>query len=331
MWGFGWVRERCQRADSDADQPAQQAGLELGDACRDWRQGDVFRDAKTFVFDAAWSPRPVETTYGAVVVSQSCDAALPNRQRIQIAPVVRIEDPKDVREAASGKRPQYVAIPRLGPDFFADLDCITTVLKTVLLGSEHVAGVETDQEVREFAFSVARKFGRFAYPDEVVECLQPLTRTLQSKARKEQSPLGQLLTQVHSLRVQCEDWTVMPYELTLIVVMEPDVIPFPEDVDAPPSDLNRPSDNGLTAQINSYVQYLRDGERSPTERYFGWQYIADAWALQCEAAAHSNPLSRFVGSVTAELVSVDEFPLSRYLASESLDLDYLSDSRKPIA
>ena len=331
MWGFGWARARCSRAESEADQPALQSVPELGEACRDWRQGDVFRDARTFVFDAAWSPRPVETTHGAVVVSQSCDAALPNRQRIQIAPVVQLENSNDIREATSGKRPQYVAIPRLGPDFFADLDGITTVLKTALLRSERIAGIGTDQEVREFAFSVARRFGRFAYPDEVVECLQPLTRTLQSKARKEQSPLGQLLTHVHSLRVQCENWTTTPYSLTLIAVMEPNTIPFPEDVAERPSGLNQPSGNGLTGQISDYVNYLSDDGRSPTERYFGWQYLADAWALQCEAVAESNDLSRSVGSVTAELVSVDEFPLSRYLASESLDLDYLSDSRKPIA
>jgi hypothetical protein len=331
VWGFGWARARCPRAESESNQPALQSVPELGEACRDWRQGDVFRDAKTFVFDASWSPRPVETTHGAVVVSQSCDAALPNRHRIQITPVVRLENSNDIREATSGKRPQYVAIPRLGPDFFADLDGITTVLKTALLRSERIAGVGTDQEVREFAFSVARRFGRFAYPDEVVDCLQPLTRTLQSKARREQSPLGQLLTQVHSLRVQCENWTTMPYELTLIAVMEPNTIPFPEDVAERPSDLNQPSDNGLTDQLSDYVNYLSDNGRSPTERYFGWQYLADAWVLQCEAVAKSNDLSRFVGSVTAELVSVDEFPLSRYLASESLDLDYLSDSRKPIA
>ena len=331
MWGFEWARARCQRAESDTVQPAPQFEPELGEASRDWRQGDVFRDAKTFVFDTAWNPRPVDTTHGAVIVSQSCDAALPNRPRIQIAPVVQLKDDNDIREAASGKRPQYVAIPRLGIDFFADLDGITTVLKTALLGSERVAGIETDQEVREFAFSVARRFGRFAYPDEVVECLQPLTRTLQSKARKEQSPLGQLLTQVHSLRMECENWTITPYELTLIVVMEPNTIPFPEDVDRRPSQPKSTIQQRFNRSDNRLVKYLRDDGRSPTERYFGWQYLADAWALQCETVAESNDLSRSVGSVTAELVSVDEFPLSRYLASESLDLDYLSDSRKPIA
>ncbi len=233
VWSFGRVCKRRRAKGSESDQAAMVAAPELGDSCRDWRQGDVFRDAKSFVFDWAWNPRPVETAHGAVVVSQSCDASLPSRGRIQIAPpVVRLEHPDDVREAAAGKRPQYVAVPQIGSGFFADLDGITTVSKTALLSCERVAGVKTDPEIREFAFSIARRFGRFAYPDEVVECLKPLTKALQSKARKEQSPLGQALMGVHSFRVQCEDWAKSPYELTLIVILEPDLVPSdpPDDI-----------------------------------------------------------------------------------------------------
>lgn len=332
MWSIGkrWTRRRT--TGNGVEEPARRPTPEVGDSCRIWRQGDVFRNASTFVFDHAWEPHPVETPHGAVVVSQSCDASLPNRERIQIAPLVRLENADDVREAVAGKRPQYVAVPRLGPDFFADLDGITTVAKTALLSCERVTGVETDQEVREFAFSVSRRFGRFAYPDEVVECLKPLTKALQSKARKEQSPLGRVLTGVHSFRVQCEDWTQAPYELTLIIILEPDVAPSdPDDIGDPPNDLNDPCGTHLTTQINAYANYLNEDGRNTTERYFAWQYLAEAWARQCEETATANGLTSFVGSVTAEIAAVDDFPLSRFLATESLDLDYLSDSRKPIA
>lgn len=316
---------------SGPDRPDSQPKPELGDSCRDWRQGDVFLGAKTFVFDDAWEPHQVETEHGAVVVSQSCDASLPTRERIQIAPVVRLEDANDAREAAAGKRPQYVAVPRLGSDFFADLDGITTVAKTALLACKRVAGVETDQDVREFAFSVSRRFGRFAYPDEVVECLKPLTKALQSKARKEQSPLGRVLIGVHSFRVHCEDWAQTPCELTLIVILEPGLVPSdPDDIGECPNELISQAEEKLTAQINVYANYLSGAGRSTTERYYAWQYLAEAWAKQCEETAAANGLTGFVGSVTAELATVDEFPLSRYLDSESLDLDYLSDSRKPI-
>jgi hypothetical protein len=328
VWSIGRILAIFRSTENDPDQhPAP----ELGTSCRDWRQGDVFRDANTFVFDHNWAPQLVRTTHGAVVVSQSCDASLPHRERIQIAPLVRLEDADDVREALSGVRTQYVAVPRLGPDFFVDLDGITTVAKTALVSCERVAGVKSDKEVREFAFSVSRRYGRFAYADEVVACLNPLTTALKAKARKEQSPLGQALASVHSIRVQCADWTRTPYQLTLIVIVEADVVPSdPDDIGQPPRDLDAPSSANLKTQINRYVSYLGESGRSQSERYFAWQYLADIWARQCEAAAQSMGLTGFVSSVTAELTAVDDFPLSRVLRTESLDLDYLSDSRKPM-
>lgn len=284
------------------------------------------------MFDHNWSPQLVRTTHGAVVVSQSCDASLPHRERIQIAPLVQLADADDAREAASGERTQYVAVPRFGPDFFADLDGITTVAKTALVSCERVAGVESDDEVRVFAFSVSRRYGRFAFPDEVVKCLHPLREALKAKARKEQSPLGQALACVHSIRVQCEDWTRSPHELTLVIIVEADVVPSDlDDIGQPPGDLAAPTQANLKTQINKYATYLAKADRSQVERYFAWYYLAEIWARQCEAAARSKGLTSFVGSVTAELAAIDDFPLSRVLKTESLDLDYLSDSRKPMA
>jgi len=329
VWGIGRVLALFRSTGGDSD---RRPSPELGTACRDWRQGDVFRNANTFVFDHNWIPQAVQETHGAVVVSQSCDASLPHRERIQIAPLVRLEDADDMREAASGARTQYLPVPRLGPDFFADLDGITTVAKTALVSCERSAGVESDDEIREFAFSVSRRYGRFAYADEVVECLNPLTAALRAKARKQQSPLGQALASVHSIRVQCEDWTHTPYQLTLIVILEADVVPLdPDAVGEPPPNLDAPSNTNPKTQINKYVNYLVESGRTQSERYFAWQYLVDVWARQCEAVAKSKGLTSFVSSVTAELAVVDDFPLSRVLRTESLDLDYLSDSRKPMA
>jgi hypothetical protein len=314
---------------TNADQLKDEQPPELGEACSDWRQGDVFCDGKTFVFDHRWSPQPVRGAYGAVIISQSCDASLPGREQVQIAPVVRLEDQSDLREALSGKRTQYLALPRIGAEFFADLDGITTVMKTALLSSERARGVETDQEIREFAFSLARRFGRFAYPDEVVECFKPLIEALRSKARKENTPLGKVLADVHSFRVQCGDWSTEPYALTLIVILEPGTVTSDfEAIGDCPEDLTRLGDKAVGDRISAYANYLNSGGRNPTERYFGWQLLADAWAQRCEETAAVRGLTRIVSSVTAQLTSTDEFPMSHYLATESLDLDYLSDSRK---
>lgn len=314
---------------TSADHVDNERQPDLGDACKDWRQGDVFRDGKTFVFDHGWIPQPVRATHGAVIISQSCDASLPGRDQVQIAPVVRLENEDDLREALSGRRTQYLALPRIGQEFFADLDGITTVMKTALISLERVGGVETDQEIREFAFSLARRFGRFAYPDDVVVCFKPLTEALRSKARKENSPLGKALADVHSFRVQCDDWSTEPYALTLIVILEPSAITSDlDDIGDCPEELSRLRNKSPSEQINGYATYLSDGNRNQTERYFGWQFLAEAWARRCEETATARDITGVVSSVTAQLTSTDEFPMSQYLATESLDLDYLSDSRK---
>lgn len=201
--------------------------------------------------------------------------------------------------------------------------------KTALISSERVRGVETDQEIREFAFSLARRFGRFAYPDDVVECFRPLTDALRSKARKENSPLGQALADVHSFRVQCSDWSTEPYALTLIVILEPGTVASDlDDIGGCPDELVRMGDRTANKRISAYANYLVTSGRNETERYFGWQLLADAWAQQCAETAAARDLTGVVSSFTAEVTSSDEFPMSQYLTTESLDLDYLSTSRK---
>lgn len=330
----GWLRRRKTTdppLDAVCDEPPSGQGG-VGEACSLWRQGDVFRGARTYVFDAAWAPRPIAAVDGAVAISQSCDAAHPGRERIQIAPLVLLENSSDLAEAAAGRRPQYVAVPQLGEGYFADLDGITTVFKSALLPCTRELGVKTDSEVRDFAFSVARRFGRFAYPDEVVECLRPVTEAIRKKARKEQSPMGKALADVHSFRVSCEDWSRTPRELTLIVVMQAGAVPLdPDEVGEVPDGLAPPTEERLGPQITDYANRLSRSGLTRADRYYGWQYLADAWALQCQVEAKGQGLADAVASVTAELVSVDDFPLSRFERTEALDLDYLSDSRKPIS
>lgn len=315
--------------------PRNEAPTELGVVdCSAWRQGDVFKGAKAFAFDRTWNPRELPTHHGVAILSQSCDASLPHRPSVLIAPVLHIEEPASRKEALNGRQTHLVSLPQLGEGYFADLEAITTVAKTALAACERSAGVVTDQEVREFAFSVARRFGRFAYPDEVVRALGPVKSAIQEKATKPASPLGQALKRVHSFRIACENWANTPYELTLIVVMEPAVVPI--DIDALVEDpalaasLGIGSNQPLKTQVNACLAKLQQST-DPGEQYQVWNHLADLWARQCEDAAASSASAGEVGSVMAEIVSIDEFPMSRYLATESLDLDYLSDSKKPDA
>lgn len=306
-----------------------QEGPELVE-CGEWRQGDVFSGAKAFAFDRTWKPQELPSEHGVAIVSQSCDASLGHRPSVQVAPVLLVEDGQRRSEALSGKQTHLISLPQLGEGYFADLEGITTVAKAALVTCERRVGVHTDQEVREFAFSVARRFGRFAYPDEVVRSLGPVKKSIQAKAARPNSPLGEALARVHSFRVICENWAIAPYELTLVVVMEAAVVP--SDLDAlieEPTlarDLGVGSDKTLKEQINACLTKLQESDDAG-EIYYVWQHLADCWALQCEEEANVLGFCDTVASVVAEVVAIDEFPMSRYLASESLDLDYLSNSR----
>ncbi|MEU4455432.1 hypothetical protein AB0F44_29165 [Nocardioides sp. NPDC023903] len=247
--------------------------------------------------------------------------------------MVRLTNRADLAEARHGKRTNLVALPSLGSDSFADLDGLTTVAKTALVSLERVSGVSTDTEVREFSFAVSRRFGRFAYPDEIVKCLAPVRNAILERAHKPNSPLGKAVAHVHSFRIQCEDWSTVPHELTLIVVMEAGILP--SDLDS----LNRPSDldsntsarqaRAIKDRINDCLADLDRTSLNDAARYFAWQQLSELWAQQCEEAATELNYQNTVRSVTAEVVSVDDFPMSRFLATESLDLDHLSDSRGP--
>lgn len=326
MWVLDGLRALLQRGSQ-----RRESAEEIGDECRDWRQGDVFQGAPTYKFGSGWAPLTAASVFGAAVVSQSCDAAQSDRPHIQIAPVVELHG-NIAGEAMAGRRPQYAPLPQLGDGYFADLDVVTTVAKTVLLDYQRTAGVATDDDVRKFAFAVSRKFSRFAYPDEVVESLRPVREVLQSKARKPNSPLGRVLAKIHSLRVQCEDWSTDALELTLIVIVEPDVVPSDlDEISDPPTDLLEPDPaKPLAEQANAYAVYLTKNSLTPTQTYYAWQYLCAIWALRCEQSATDLGYSGIIASITAELTSTDDFPLAPVLRSESLDLDYLSDSRKPL-
>ncbi|MGW5571476.1 hypothetical protein ACWEVD_09775 [Nocardia thailandica] len=304
---------------------------ELGDACRAWAQGDVFGGVPTFAFDHLWRPQQ-RSEQSAAIVSQTCDASLPNRRIVQIAPVVELTGSIG-KEASAGKRPRYVPLSGLGPSHFVDLEVIVSVDKAALLQKPRRRGLVNDQHRREFAFAVARKFGRFAFPDEVVRCFEPLVHLLQRKARKDTTSLGKVLAGVHSIRIHCEDWSRTPYELTLIVLLEAGILPagpddFDEVVDL--SFLEGPAEEPVSLRVDKYVDYLASAYRTEGERQACWYLLADGWAAQCENAAWLASSDSIIGSVRAEVDSVDIFPYSRAMITEGLDLDYLCDSRKTL-
>jgi hypothetical protein len=161
--------------------------------------------------------------------------------------------------------------------------------------------------------------------------MRPMIDNLSSKARKPESPLGKMLQLVYGVRVESKGgWGASPYDLTLIVVTEPGALPFgdPED-DLPdePAGLRAQicgtTSATLKARIAAIAAYMQNAT-TDVERYWAWQFMADAWAEQCVAEADKHDLRGVVRSVDFDLAAVDEFPWSRVNSTEALDLDYLS-------
>jgi hypothetical protein len=113
----------------------------------------------------------------AVIVSQTCDVRSDIRPTIKLAPVFELDDPAAVesrsRSEKRQKRIDDIQSGRLvhrvmlsGPPgyLYADLDTITTVEKTVLLGKERHFGFSDVESYRRFAFRCGHVHDRPAVP-----------------------------------------------------------------------------------------------------------------------------------------------------------------------
>lgn len=308
--------------DTSGDEP------ENNDESSQWRQADKFSLNSVAVIAVAGEPSKLLTPDGVAIVSQSCDVVLPHRLNVQVAPLIELAG-NDARAARDGKRSQYAHLPQLGENTFADLDQVSTVAKSALSGKYVSRGVEGDDETRRFAGAVARRFGRFAFPDDVSDAMKALRDLVQSKAPKPQSPFGKVLTEVLELRAESKAWAEEASAVTLAFVLVPGALPtLPDDDPGPrPPSVDKFEPNEATAKVRltEIAEALMDTNLTwnAYERFWLWTQLADAAALLCEAQGKRANASRhptFIG----EVISGDEFPLTRVRRSEIVDLDHLS-------
>lgn len=297
-------------------------------ALQQYQQGDVLEDFSAFfVLDEVGSIRREPAPLGAVIISQTCDLVRADRDYIQLAKRVRLK-PAQASEGRAGKRPRFAHLPALGETDFADLEIVITVSKVSVLGKNKIRGLLSDADIRRFATSVARKYGRFAFPDEVTPWLTPLQKVLTSKARKDNTPLGALLKQIVELRVEAlSGWSSPPFELALIVIVEADVLPLFEGDELPPREstlvswMYHPA-GGLRRDPSQIAERIRS-TTDKADLYWLWQALGESLVAYCtdHVTAEARP---GVSDLMSEVLAADEFPLSRVRRSEILDLDHLS-------
>ncbi|WUH97782.1 hypothetical protein OHR68_30335 [Spirillospora sp. NBC_00431] len=313
---------------TDGSEEEQRGSEDLQSKMLDFRQGDIVSVPAIPLLGGAGNVEDHRTPLGAAVISQTCDLVQPDRVTAQLA-LVRELDPIRAKEAASGKRPRFVALPEYGANLFADLEVIATVSKDYLATLARKPGVpESDNTGGRFGRAVGRRFSRFPFPDELHPYLKPLQDLLQSKASKTASPLGLALESVTTLRLESTGgWrSSPPFNLVLLIVVAPGVLP---DLD----DSLRPLPKKLAdwaykagslyrspAQIASKLTNAAD----PVDLTHLWQMLGDALADNCLSSGLASEHATAVEAIEAEVIGEDEFTYDRYLRSEELDLDHLS-------
>lgn len=202
-----------------------------------WRQGDCFvgefwfitridpdgvltDDALPAAADAGDNSETEE--FGFMVVTQTCDLVRDCSKRpfVEISPLVKIDCDSDFANIKRGRVLRYVFIPGLEDQrLVADLDRTMTAEKTVLGDLTRTQGFTTDNDCRRLALSLARKRSRFAFPNDFVEFVRPLTSRLRSKHDKK-SDEGSALQALREIRVRAQDWDAPKVELMFWFIRE---------------------------------------------------------------------------------------------------------------
>jgi hypothetical protein len=218
------------------------AGLpqDIVEACSHFSQGDLVEDAPSVLVADLRRPLTAASQKAAkaardegelgeevldvpckfgIIVSQTCDIRSDVRLTIKVAPVYELPDPSAVqsprRAARRTKTIEDVQKGRLvhkvmlnGPPgyLYADIEHITTVEKSVLLGKTRQFGFSEYEDYRQFAFRCGHVHDRPAVPDPADRVVNDL-RAFLGRLREEDQALFQRINDV--LAEEClylDDW-----------------------------------------------------------------------------------------------------------------------------
>ena len=182
-------------------------------------EGEVVTAAATPVLDQV---------RGMVMLSQTCDVIRNCRARpfVEVAPLVEVPEPW-MEEIRRLKRPAFTFVPATsGARLVADLDRCMTVEKALVAGWTRIHGWRSDEELRAFAQSLARKRSRFAFPDDFVDAASRLQAHMVARHNR-QTDEGAHLRALREIRVRAApSWKADQIRLSWWFVKDDD----PQDV-----------------------------------------------------------------------------------------------------
>ena len=213
----------------------------VDEALRSWRQGDVALDVGLEFLHLANLSLPLsaasrqaanahadggekipaeavaicDEVRGVVMLSQTCDVVWSCRQRpfVEVAPLVEMLE-REVEHVRRLKRPAFAYVTGTAKErLIADLDRIMTVEKTVIAGWARKPGWESDEDLRNFALAISRKWSRFAFPEDFVSAARALQKRIVEKHDK-QTREGTHLQALREMRVRAApSWNDDPVHL----------------------------------------------------------------------------------------------------------------------
>ena len=204
---------------ADLSRPHSPASMQAAEAAME--EGEAITAAATPVMDEA---------RGMVMLSQTCDVIRNCHARpfVEVAPLVEVPEPW-VEEIRRLKRPAFAFVPATaGARLVADLDRCMTVEKALVAGWTRIHGWDSDEELRDFAQSLARKRSRFAFPDDFVVATSRLQAHMVARHNR-QTDEGAHLRTLREIRVRATpSWDADHVQLNWWFVKDDD----PQDVPA---------------------------------------------------------------------------------------------------
>lgn len=285
------------------------------------RQGDWISGILTIPLmseDGASSEQ--ETPHGVAVITQCCDLAQNKTGFVQVAPIREL-DGVETTNVRRGRSSRYCALPTLQENHHVDLGVITSIAVGLIGNNLKVYSLESERERREFAASIARRYARFAYPDSYRQYLDPLRDAVRNKAGKPNSPLGNVIERIATLRLEAEpSWdAAADVSLKLLLVVEDGYLPSSDGPPQASAALRawKASQRGI-ADIASR---LLETDASDPDTAILWNDLAEAMAdLMSHKADPAGP----AGEIDCEVMNTHELTYARVLRSVDLDLDDLS-------
>lgn len=212
---------------AESEPPDQQSIL------RAWRQGDFALGVGPFIYgDLSGNPDGAglaayfdeEDPPGFVVVSQTCDIVSDPAKNpwVVVCPLVKVDSFR-VTEIERGGVPRFALIENAPEGFIAELSRPLTISKDLLASWRVNKGFTDPAQAVEFARSLERCFGRFAFPDDFNRSISPLLKKLKDGYGKVKAEMGRVARSVAELRVRpSAAWDTEGVRVRFLLILKPE-------------------------------------------------------------------------------------------------------------